>query len=117
MITYELDSVNWDLVVDQSGNFATVADAAQIAQDVASAVRTYLGECWYDTSLGMPYFQSIFGQTPSSSFLRAQITKAAMSIQSVTGATVTRLLLKSRKLTGTILVTTSTSQSPITVVF
>lgn len=50
---------SWDLTLDGAGNIAVGDSDISIAQDVASACRTFLGECWYDNSLGMPYWQSI----------------------------------------------------------
>ena len=117
MLTYALNDTTWDLYLDLSGNFATISDANQIAQDVASAIRTFLGECWYDTSQGMPYFQSIFGKTPSASFFKAQIKRVALSVPTVTAVTTVALRLVNRQLTGQVLVSTSTSTTPIKVTF
>lgn len=116
-LTYALDPTTWDLIVDATGNFLFAYDPAQIAQDVASAIRTFAGECWYDTSQGMPYFDSIFGKTPAAAFLKAQIKKAALTVPTVTAVNVTSLALVNRKLTGNVLVSTSTNQGPITVTF
>lgn len=117
MLTYALDPNTWDLKLDLNGNFATASDADQIAQDVASAIRTFLGECWYDTRQGMPYFQSIFGKTPSSAFLKAQIKRCALTVPTVTAVSTVALKLVKRQLTGSVLVTTSTSTTPIQVNF
>jgi hypothetical protein len=117
VLTYALDPTTWDLTLDLNGNFATVADQAQIAQDVASAIRTFAGECWYDTRQGMPYFESIFGKTPSSAFLKAQIKQAALTVPGVAAVSVVALKLVQRKLTGTVLVSTSSNPTPITVNF
>lgn len=117
MLTYALDPTTWDLTLDLNGNFATVSGSDQIAQDVASAIRTFLGECWYATGQGMPYFQSIFGKTPSSAFLKAQIKRVAKTVPTVTAVTTVALKLVKRQLTGTVLVSTSTSSTPITVTF
>ena len=116
MNTFALNA-GWDLHVDGNGNLATLTDdQATTAQDVASAIRTYLGECWYDTTLGMPYLQSILGKRPTSAFLKAQIRKAALTVTGVTAVNVVSLQLVNRQLTGLVLVTTSTSTSPLRVI-
>lgn len=117
MRTLQLNTNSWDLVADPFGNIALATDAASIAQDVASAIRTFLGECWYDTTLGMPYLQSILGQYPVSSFIKDNVEQAALTVQGVTGVTVAKLALSGRQLTGTVYVTTSTDSTPIEVNF
>ncbi|MFK2876882.1 hypothetical protein [Rhodanobacter hydrolyticus] len=115
--TFMLDPDTWDLVVGPDGNYVTLTGAAQIQQDVCSAIRTFQGECWYDNTQGMPYFESIFGQPVASSFLKKQVQNAALTVPTVTGATLTNLTISGRKLTGTVVVTTSTSTTPIEVNF
>jgi hypothetical protein len=86
MRTLLLDRALWDLCLDANGNIA-VADAPYaLAQDVATACRTNLGECYYDTSLGVPY-AAIMGLNPSPTYLRAQFVKAALTVPGVVTAT------------------------------
>lgn len=80
MNTLLLDTVTWDLVLDVNGNIAVAAPPYATAQDVASAVRTFLGECWYDTTLGVPYFQQVLGQFPSLAQLKSMLIKAAAAV-------------------------------------
>lgn len=110
-------TTNWDLTTDAFGNIALNTDQGSIAQDVCSAIRTFLGECWYDTTLGLPYFESILGQRPATSFLKNQIEQAALTVPEVTGVSVAKLALNGRQLTGTVITTTSTSTDPIEVTF
>jgi hypothetical protein len=56
---------------------------AALAQDVATAVRTLRGECWYDSTLGVPYFQAILGQRVSLSFLKQAFIAAGMIVPDV----------------------------------
>ncbi|AJJ19826.1 hypothetical protein [Yersinia intermedia] len=53
--TLLLDRTAWDLVLDANGDIAMASLPYSIAQDVASAIKTFIGECWYDTSQGVPY--------------------------------------------------------------
>ena len=72
------DGSGWDLVIDASGNLAINTGGIAIAQDVASAVRTFRGECWYDTTLGIPYYQQILGYRVSLQFVKQALAQAGM---------------------------------------
>jgi len=100
--TLLLDQTAWDLVLDAQGNIALAGAPYSIAQDVASAVRTFLGECWYDTSQGLPYFQQVFGKYPPLSYVKQLITQAALSVPNVTQVKVVFTSLKKRTLSGQI---------------
>lgn len=102
MKTLLLDQSAWDLVLDAAGSIAVATDPYQIAQDVASAVQTFRGECWYDTKLGMPYWQDILGKLPPPSLVKAEVVKNSLTVPNVVAATVTNLTLKDRKLGGSI---------------
>ncbi len=117
MKTLPLDPKAWDLVLDGSGDLVLTDDDYSIAQDVASAVRTFLGEPWYNTNLGMPYFQTILGQNPPASLVSAKIKGQAFTIMGVTSAKTIALRLSDRLLTGTIVVTSTSTNAPIVVNF
>ena len=73
----------WDLALNSSGNIIVVSGPYAIAQNVACAVRTFLGECWYDTTKGVPYFQQILGYMPSYQYMKAKFIGAALLISGV----------------------------------
>jgi hypothetical protein len=77
------DGSGWDLVVNSSGNLAVNTGGIALAQDVASAVRTFRGECWYDTTLGVPYFGRIFGRRPSLQFMKQAFVAAGLIVPNV----------------------------------
>ena len=104
-LTMLLDQSAWDLVLDVNGNIAVGNAPYSIAQDVASAVRTFIGECWYDTTQGIPYWSTILGQRPPLSFVKQKIIDAAMTVPNVVSATVTFDGFSNRKLTGQIQIT------------
>lgn len=110
-------SPSWDVVLDAAGNWRLTDPDSSIAQDVASAIRTFLGECWYDTSLGLPYFQQILGRRPPRSLVVDQVRQAALTVPDVATAQVTFLGLKDRAVTGTVLVTSTANPNPVTVTF
>jgi len=98
--TLLLDQAAWDLVLDANGNIAIASAPYSIAQDVASAIRTFLGECWYDQSQGLPYWSQILGHFPPLSFVKQKIISAAMSVPNVAEVQVLFTGLKGRNLTG-----------------
>ena len=64
MKTLLLDRTAWDLCLDSNGNIALASEPYSLAQDVASAVRLFLGECYYDTTKGIPYWTEVLGMLP-----------------------------------------------------
>jgi len=103
--TILLDQSAWDMVLDSNGNIAMASSPYSIAQDVASVVRTFIGECWYDTSLGLPYWSQILGKKPSMSFIANKIQAAALTVPNVASAAVSFTNFSNRELTGQILIT------------
>lgn len=84
--TLLLDTSTWDLCLDASGNIAMAAPPYALAQDVASACRTFLGEVYYDTSLGVDYLGQIFGQAPPAAIFQEQFVAAAETVPGVVSA-------------------------------
>lgn len=74
-----LDQTTWDLVLDANGNWAAAAPPYSLAQDVASAIRTFLNDVWYNSKDGVPYFQNILGQAPPISLFQEYMVQAALS--------------------------------------
>lgn len=111
MSSFLLDQVSWDVVVDSYGNIAICTPPYSIAQDVACAARLFLGELWYDTSQGIPYWQNILGQMPPLSYLKAQYTAAALNVIDVVQAqTFIASIGENRELTGQIQVASATGE-------
>ena len=108
MNTLLLDRTTWDLLLDASGNIAVASDVYAIAQDISSAVRVFLGECWYDTTQGMPYRQNILGRSQSVAAFQKQVEQVALTVTGVADAQcLVSGLTSSRQMTGAILFTTS----------
>jgi len=105
MNTLLLDRTAWDLVLDASGNIAMASNPYAIAQDVASAVRLFLGELYYDTTKGVPYWQQILGQLPPTGLVQANLEAAALTVPGVVSATVTLTSFTDRMLSGQVAVT------------
>lgn len=86
MKTLLLDTEAWDLVLDANGNIALADAPYALAQDVASAVQTFLGELYYNTTQGIPYFENVLGKLPPTPMLIQQIVKAALTVPGVVQA-------------------------------
>jgi hypothetical protein len=86
MQTMLLDVSTWDLVVDIDGNVAVASDPYSQAQDAASAIRTFQGEVYYDTSLGVPYWPKVLGLAPSLAELKNLFNVAALAVPDVVTA-------------------------------
>jgi hypothetical protein len=83
MDTLLLDTLSWDLTVDTAGNIAMATEPYALAQDAASAIRTFAGEVFYDTLLGIPYFTQILGYAPQISLMKAHFNEAALTVPGV----------------------------------
>lgn len=100
--TLLLDRSAWDLVLDSAGNIAMAEPAYALAQDVASAVRLFLGELWYATGDGIPYFEDILGHLPPPSLMIGYIEKAALTVPGVVSAQCIISAFDAREITGQI---------------
>lgn len=97
----------WDLCVDAAGNMAVAKPPYATAQDVSSAIRTFLAECWYDTTLGVQYQGTILGKNPPLAFVRSQMEDAALSVPGVIAAICTLQSVNGRAVTGQVQFTTT----------
>lgn len=100
-----LDPVAWDLVADASRNIAVCSDPYALAQNAATAIRTFLGEVYYDATIGVPYWQDIFGHFPALSIVKADLVAAAETVTGVASAQVFITGVVNRQLQGQIQVT------------
>jgi hypothetical protein len=83
------------------------SDPYALAQNAATAVRTFLGEVYYDTTIGVPYWQDILGHFPALSVVKADLVAAAETVTGVVSAQVFITGVVNRQLTGQIQVTDS----------
>lgn len=104
--TLLLDRGPWDLALDASGNWALAGEPYSQAQDVSSAARVFSRECYYDTSLGVPYFTDVLGKNQPTQILRARIQEAALTVPGVIDATAVLVTNADREMTGQIQIKT-----------
>jgi hypothetical protein len=102
MNTLLLDNTYWDLLTDANGNIAMARPPYARAQDVASAIKLFLGELWYDTSKGVPYFEEILAHAPPIGVFQAYMVQAAMSVPGVVSAQCTIESDDNRTITGAV---------------
>lgn len=112
-----LNLTTWDVELDEYGNLSLGSEVNSIAQDVACAIRTFQGECRYNNTLGMPYFQNILWKLPPGSLVTSYIQQQALTIALVEKCSVPSLQLVNRQLTGLAVFTTSLSTTPNVVNF
>src|SRR5260221_548540 len=98
MNTIFLLPTTWDLSIDSDNNIAMAQDTYSMVQDAASAIQTYLGEVYFDTTIGIPYFTNILGHGLPINLYRAQCVQAALSVPGVQSAQVFFISLNNRTL-------------------
>lgn len=112
MDTLLLDTASWDLVLDASANIAVASEPYSLAQDAASAIKTFLGECYFDSTIGVPWLQQILGRSPSLPLLKATLADVAETVPDVASAVVFISAFNDRQVTGQVQVTSeSTGQT------
>src|SRR5690348_8444666 len=118
MQTLPLETSTWHLQLDSNGNLTLADPDSSIAMAVASAIRTFQGECWYGATLGLPYFQSLLGKLPPRSYITNLLEQAALTIAGVVSVTVVSLGLNAnRQLTGSVIVVSTDTNTPIAASF
>lgn len=113
MNTLLLDQDQWDLVIDASGNIAMAQPPYALAQDVASAVRTFLGEVYYDTTQGIPYFEDVLGKLPPAALLTQLISNQALTVPGVVTAQTVITAFNAREVSGSISFTDESGETTI----
>ncbi|ENT4449079.1 hypothetical protein ACFFVU_002990 [Salmonella enterica] len=104
--TMQLDVSTWDLTLDGNGDIAIAEVAYSVAQDVASACLVFSGECYYDTTLGIPWKTDVLGKRPTPSYISQKLQTEALKLPIVDQALANVFFDKnSRRMRGTIRVT------------
>lgn len=105
MKTLYLNPSTWDLEIDSAGNIAVADRPYSLAQDVATAIRCFKGDCYYNVLLGVPYYESILGKLPSKAYIKSQFIKAAKRIENVDSAQCFITSVKNRMVHGQVQIT------------
>lgn len=116
--TLLLDTATWDLVLDASTNIAVAQAPYQLAQDASSAIRTFKGEIFSDTTQGIDYFGLVFGRgAPPLTLLKQLLTNAALTVAGIFTAQVFFTSLTRRALGGQVQVIGAGSSGVVAVPF
>jgi hypothetical protein len=107
--TLLLDLTTWDLVVDVYGNIAVATSPYSQAQDAASAIKTFQGEVYYNTTLGVNYSQ-ILGTLPPIALMKQQFSEAALTVPGVATEVVYISSISNRTVSGQVQITNEQGQ-------
>ena len=113
----QLDTDKWDITLDDSGNLAQTENPYAVAQDVACACKTFLGEAWYDTTLGIPYYQRILGHWPGTQLVNIKLQAEALKLDYVQTATCTTVIGKQDRIASGVMTITDTNYNQSTINF
>lgn len=105
MNTLFLSTNAWDLTLDSAGNIAMASAPYSLAQDAASAIKTFVGDLYFAPTEGIPYLTQILGQLPPLSDIRTLYVAAAMQVPGVIAAQVFFSSFNNRTLSGQLQVT------------
>lgn len=111
MNTLLLDVNTWDLTLDGSGNIALATGVYAQAQDVASEIKLFEGELWYDTTRGIPYWSKILGYIPQVPLITAKYNDAALLVPGVVRSETEITSVSGRLLTGTVFIANAEGQT------
>ena len=105
MNTMLLDRTAWDLVLDAAGNIALASKPYAVAQDVASAIKLFKGELFYNTAPGVPYWEEFLGHQPPLALVREHVRRTALTVPDVADAVCTLTSYTDRALAGYVAIT------------
>ncbi|CAI3941463.1 unnamed protein product [Commensalibacter communis] len=98
---------DWDLLDDGNGSIAlTPSQEYSVAQTVATEIKLFEGEGWYDQSQGTPHFALILGVNPNYPLIRQVLLWRATGVDGVRNADMDMYIDQNRTLRGDIFVTT-----------
>ena len=80
--TFAVNSAN-DIYLDSMGNIAVVYDLTAVLQACQEVAKTLLGECVLNTTLGVPYFQTVWNGVPNIPQFTAGLRTAILGVPGV----------------------------------
>jgi hypothetical protein len=113
--TLLLDRAGWDLCLTANGDIAVATEPYAQEQDVASECRVFEGECYYDTTRGIPYLTSILGRPVPVQILKEKLAEAARRVPGVRTATVYLTDITARSISGQVQFTAGQSATGTTI--
>lgn len=104
---------NWDITLDSLGNLAIADKNYSIAQDVASAVKLFTNDAYFDTQAGIPHFDITLKRNPSPTVIRARLKEASENVPGVKSAVVNVIEIKAGKLQAEIQLTLNNNTTAV----
>lgn len=80
-----IDPATNDLFLDATGNLATVKDAEAVGQHVRQRLKTFEGEWFLDTTVGVPWIDQIFKKPYDPVIAEAVVKEEVLDTDGVTG--------------------------------
>lgn len=99
-----LNQETWDLTIDGAKNIAFAKGSDAIAQNVATTISVFLGEQYFQSDMGIPYF-NILGKSVALSYFTNLIEQEALKVEGVVSAKCVINNFNTRKLSGKLLFT------------
>lgn len=117
MITLSLylNPDNWDIELDGKGNLRTTDNPYACAQDVATACSTLRGECIYNATAGIPYFENIMGVQPGAGAVQTYLENEAMRLPYIAQASATVISNSGTRASTGVIVVVDTNGTEYTV--
>ena len=106
LVWKELDGGTYDLIM------ATDADA--IAQQIKIVLKTFIGEWFLDTTVGIPYFEDILKKNPRSEVVETVLRGKIISVNGVTRVTAFDISIDNRLRTMNVTYTVETTEGSFT---
>jgi hypothetical protein len=72
-----------DIYLDSSGNLVVVSGLDAVLQTCEQVAKTLLGECVLNTTLGVPYFETVWNGSPNVQQFTAGLRTAILSVPDV----------------------------------
>lgn len=72
-----------DIFLDANNNLAIAGEDLAMMQTIRHAVLTTAGELQLDVKAGVPYFETVFTDTPDLDTFRQEVQRAAQQVEGV----------------------------------
>lgn len=86
---FALDTGSWDIYLDPTGNLAMLDNATPgrfadlVCQRVRHRLQTFMGECFLDTSVGIPYYTEVLKKNPDMRRVRALLLATISGVEGI----------------------------------
>jgi len=93
-----------NFLISLSGDFVILTGIEQVGQDSWLAAQCFVGDIYFDTPTGIPYFEDILGGNPPDSLIAHDYIKTISDVTGVDDVSVANILRQNRIIQPTITV-------------